>query len=364
MKTRTERLTLWWLPPAFAALLLAAPLPASFVEFAYSRGIYRAIQGTLTTLSNLAPFAWLDAFVIAAIVVAGWRTTRLLRERRQRGWLRTATEAGQRVLRAAGVLVVIFLALWGFNYRRVPMADMLPRSDAPPPSAADLRLVLLDANALAARLRPSAVAQPWTYDEIADRLRDPFNHALSDLGRPALIAFGRPKFSLITPYFTWAGINGMVDPYALESIVHPDALPFERPFILAHEWGHLAGQADEAEASAVGWLACLRGDPPLAYSGVVYLVVELSNALPPRLWRETVPSLDPGLVADLQAQNARWARSQPLVRHAASRVYDRYLRANGVDDGVASYSRALSLILRAPLRDAITAYPADRGRPR
>ena len=36
----------------------------------------------------------------------------------------------------------------------------------------------------------------------------------------------------------------------------PDLLPFERPFVLAHEWAHLAGHADEAEASAVaGWPA-------------------------------------------------------------------------------------------------------------
>ncbi len=66
---------------------------------------------------------------------------------------------------------------------------------------------------------------------------------------------------MLTPFFTWAGVTGMMNPFGLETIVHPDLLPFERPFVLAHEWAHLAGHADEAEASAVGWLACMNGGP-------------------------------------------------------------------------------------------------------
>ena len=46
---------------------------------------------------------------------------------------------------------------------------------------------------------------------------------------------------------------------------------------------------------------------------------------------------------------------RPRVRRAASRVYDEYLKANRVQDGTASYSRALTLILAPPLRDALPA---------
>ena len=44
----------------------------------------------------------------------------------------------------------------------------------------------------------------------------------------------------------------MLNPFGLETIVLPDLLPYERPFVVAHEWAHLAGHADEAEASAIG----------------------------------------------------------------------------------------------------------------
>ena len=52
----------------------------------------------------------------------------------------------------------------------------------------------------------------------------------------------------------------MINPFGLEVLVNPDLLPFERPFVAAHEWAHLAGYADESEASFVGWLTCMRAD--------------------------------------------------------------------------------------------------------
>jgi hypothetical protein len=67
-------------------------------------------------------------------------------------------------------------------------------------------------------------------------------------------------------------------------------------------------------------------------------------------------TLDPGVTADLDAIRKRLEGEKPAVQHAASQVYDRYLRANHVDDGVASYSRALTLILAPAFRDAMATY--------
>ena len=50
----------------------------------------------------------------------------------------------------------------------------------------------------------------------------------------------------------------MTVPVFLEVILNPDLLPVEKPFVLAHEWAHLAGYADESEANFVAWLACCR----------------------------------------------------------------------------------------------------------
>ena len=137
-------------------------------------------------------------------------------------------------------------------------------------------------------------------------------------------------------------------------------VPFERAYVLAHEWAHLAGHADEAEASAVGWFACMHGPPALAYSASLYLVLESAGAMPPDIQRQAYSKLDAGVRADLSAIGERMRRQKPEVQQAASEVYDRYLRANRVADGAASYSRALSLILASPIHDALNEYTSKK----
>ena len=58
----------------------------------------------------------------------------------------------------------------------------------------------------------------------------------------------------------------MTDPFFLETLLAPDLLDVERPFVIAHEWAHLAGYADESEANFVAWLTCRRGSPRAQYS--------------------------------------------------------------------------------------------------
>jgi hypothetical protein len=50
------------------------------------------------------------------------------------------------------------------------------------------------------------------------------------------------------------------------------------------------------------------------------------------------------------------AQQKPQVQRAAFRVYDEYLRANQVQDGTASYGRALTLILSPKMRAALDGY--------
>ena len=158
---------------------------------------------------------------------------------------------------------------------------------------------------------------------------------------------------VLTPFFTKAGVDGMLNPLALESIVHRELLPFERPFVLAHEWAHLAGQADEAEASAVGWLACMNGGPQLAYSASLYLISQAQAAMPSAMRRVAIKKIHPDVRADLAEIAERLKREDPRVQRAAFRIYDEYLKANRVEDGQASYGRALTLILTPKFLDTL-----------
>ena len=130
------------------------------------------------------------------------------------------------------------------------------------------------------------------------------------LGATGLAVPGVPKRSLLGLYFRAAAIDGMTDPFFLEVIVNPDVLPFERPFVLAHEWAHLAGYADEAEANFVAWLTCTQGDAMAATAdGWPSSSTSLRVAEGDRV--ALTSQLEDGPRRDLQEAAARYAPRRP-----------------------------------------------------
>jgi hypothetical protein len=175
-------------------------------------------------------------------------------------------------------------------------------------------------------------------------LEAPFQAAQIELGIPAA-RLGRPKSTIFGFYFRRSAIDGMTDPFFLEVLVNPEVLPFERPFVVAHEWAHLAGHAEESEANFIAWLACLLGDIRAQYSGWLALYPYLARSLSDEERQSITSELSAGPRRDLAAIAERIARSSPRVRRAAARAYDRFLKANRVDAGIASYDAVVSLVL-------------------
>jgi hypothetical protein len=138
----------------------------------------------------------------------------------------------------------------------------------------------------------------------------------------------------------------MIDPYFLETLVQRGILPFERSFVVAHEWSHLAGFADESEANFVGWLTCVRGSAATQYSGWLFLYSELARAVGARDRAAVSSMLAPGPRADLNAIAMRYRQQvNPTISAVGWRVYDQYLKANRIEAGTASYDEVIRLVL-------------------
>ena len=349
----------WWiLAPTVALALFLVPMPAWAVDEFYSRNLYPWIQTSMTALSNLVSFAVIDLLIVVVVGATVLRAIRLVGAVRSRGPVAALVQLVKRSIRFVSVAALIFFVAWGCNYRRLPIETTLPGGHTVPVTADRVEALVMDANRLAATLRAGVLADgDLTVDRAASLLTGPMDRALTALNAAPLSRPGRPKASLwLTPFWTLSGVSGMVNPFLLESIVYPDLLPFERPAVLAHEWAHLAGHADEAEASAVGWLACMKGPPQTAYSAMLFAITEGIGALRGDARRRAIAAIDPGVRLDLAAISERLRRQQPQVQAATTRVYDTYLRANRVADGTASYGRALTLILAPPFREAIGEY--------
>lgn len=353
--------TLWRFVIVAAAVGgLVAPLPASTVERIYSGWLYPRWQPIATSITNAVPIAVFDLILLAGtigLVVAAWYAF--------------TTSAGSSLpLRAGRVLATIgvgacvlylwFLAGWGLNYRREPLTAQLAFDRSRVTAEAVRALAERTVSELNA-LHPIAWQREWpATGDLAPALAGPFRR-LDELmpwkrvSRPGVdvpAAAGRfrfvpgiPKRSVLQPYFRWAGVDGMTNPFLPEVLVNADLLPPERAFVVAHEWAHLAGLAHEAEASFAAWRVCLSGDEQARYSAWIWIYGHVMRALPREMREPIAARLDGGPRRDLHAIAARYERTVPAVRTAAWSAYDQYLKSNAVAEGIASYEDALVLVL-------------------
>src|SRR5262245_4562291 len=334
------------------ALLIVAlaaafvPVPSSFVESIYSVRFFPAYQIVATTISNAVPFALFDMLIVAAVAIWLLLAVGDGIAARRTGWGRAIARLAIRTVTIAAAAYLAFLLAWGFNYRRGRVEDRI-QFDRSRTSAEAAIALANEAVAQMNALYEPAHRMGWVPAHVLDRpLVDAFALAKNQLGSTAATVPGLPKRTLLDPYFRRAGVSGMTDPYFLETLIASDLLPFERPFVVAHEWGHLAGLADEGDANFIAWLTCLRGTAAHQYSGWLSLYSEVVAGLDRRHAAEVSAKLDAGPRADLVAIRERTLRNiNPRVSAAGWRVYDSYLKANNVEAGAASYAEVVQLIL-------------------
>lgn len=328
-----------------AAGLALLPLSHSLVERYYADGFYPRLQAELTSWSNTSRYSLFDVLIIGlalALVIAwarcirhAWRERALARI--GRGLWRTAV--------FAAVLYVWFAAAWGLNYARTPIEAAIGY-DADRVTGPALRQLAERATREVNRTYAAAhLAGFPASGEMPPALVNALHRIEGRLGRHQPTTPGRPKRTLLAPFFRASGVDGMHAPFLLETLVNPGLTPPERPAVLAHEWAHLAGYAPEADASFVGLLAALHADAPSQYSAWLTLFEHSVGQLPRAEQRAFVARLDPGVQADRRAISERLEDRVEVVARASWETYDQYLKSQGVDEGVESYSRVVQLLL-------------------
>ncbi len=324
-----------------ACLVSLAPLPTGFIENAYANGLFAWLNAAFVPLSNALPFALGDlevalaALALVLLWVRGMR--RLDGPPVRRVALLLAHTAG-----AAAAVIVAFNLLWAWNYRRVPVDARVDfarsRVTAANVSAfADRIVAILNDDVTAAHERMRSESAAAMRAELA---RD-FVPVVARLGDRWNVAVTVPKTTVADRIYEMAGVGGQYDPYAFETLLNASFLPFEIPRALAHEWSHAAGFGDEGDANLIGTLTCLRSrDPLIRYSGAYWTYGELPETDRRRM------HLKPEVIADFNAGRERFLRYyNPKLFTLSWGVYDTYLRANGVQGGVVSYSRFIQTLV-------------------
>src|SRR5262245_57263002 len=197
----TLRSAIIWL--LLAAAVALVPIPSSLVYTVYSTRLYAVLQPPVTSLSNSAPFVLLD--VLVGMVIAGHVALTLrdvLSHRMYGAWI-----ALKRTAIWVSVLYILFAAVWGFNYRRRPIAQRVEFDERAVTADAAVRLAGVAVDRLNA-LHATAHQNGWrAATSIDPALAEPFGTVVRDLshGRPVVV--GRPKRSVLLHwYFERAGV--------------------------------------------------------------------------------------------------------------------------------------------------------------
>jgi hypothetical protein len=337
-----------------AGLRLVAGGQPALVEAGYSRGVYphvaRGLGGLadavhVTLAETLLPVAVLAA--LGTIVLSGLR-------RPGRGARATLAVCGGRLLGAAGAAYLAFLALWGLNYERRPLAEQAGL-DARSPTTIELeglgRSLLDEADRLRTDLPEDETGVLRLEDGVQGALRRVsagFDAATRSYTRVTVPAC-RPKPAFFSPLLSRLGLAGIYVPFTGEPLVNADMPAPALPWSAAHELAHAKGFAREGEASFLGFVACrLHPDADIRYSALLEGGIHVAAALRasrPEAARRLFQNRSPATARDLDALREWSAKYEGRVAEASRRVNDAYLRSQGQGQGIRSYGRFVDLLV-------------------
>jgi hypothetical protein len=336
------------------ALVLSAlvPLaPVAAVEW-WIRVVFPVWAAVTTRLYDVSPVS--STLVSAGLLVAaGLAAT-------------AAARPGRRLRRGAALLVgttsalaATFVLTWGAGYHRLPLAASLDL----PPLGADLDTLEAAFERLLREVHASAPASPLMELESASLEAAARNaaHCVADLdeavsGRRVSVPAGVRRLPAGT--LMQAGYGGISFPWLLEPHVD-DGLPGAAWLAVAtHELAHAAGWAREADTDALSVLAGLACDDQAvryatALHGFSVVGAAISSVTVPghpartgvTLGFATLPEV---ARADRNALAGAVARHQvPARAESVGRVYDAYLRSQGVIAGIADYALAGGILASA-----------------
>lgn len=342
------------LPIGLLFPVLAEKYP-QFINEKFSLGLYPKISDALGQATAPLPgsVAELVLYILAALLL-GFVILFLvhLLQRRAR-WVRITSFILNLGI-FAGVMICLMYWLWGFNYARPTLYEMmaLDVKERPVEQLESLCLSLTDEAVALRRQVSEDTAGVFTLSQPPRYYFENITKAYDALGREIPL-FARKVYPAKQVYaseaLSYAGISGIFIPYTAEANVN-----MRQPTLLllsaaAHENAHYLGIAKEDEANFVSYLACLRStEPSVRYSGVMLALIHCTNQLQDAdaaRYAAVRNRYSEAMVRDLVAYNQYWDDHEGKIEETMDQINDAYLKHNRQEAGVKSYGMMVDLLL-------------------
>lgn len=182
--------------------------------------------------------------------------------------------------------------------------------------------------------------------------------AMRDLGDdyPYLAGYyPNPKPIFFSDFMSQQYLSGIYFPFTLESNYNTTMYLMNEPATICHEFSHLKGIILEDEANYFGFVACIQSeDVFLQYSGYLSVIDYLAREIRKYdIKDEALPEMNAYVGKDkVFLTDEAWDRvekkaviSTETANQATNVFLQSNLKANGVSDGMISYSRVVRLLL-------------------
>ena len=193
--------------------------------------------------------------------------------------------------------------------------------------------------------------------------------AMKELGKTYAQLDGwypKPKALLSSDFMCQQYMQGYYFPFSMEANYNDVMNDLRKPATMCHELAHLRGYIYEDEANFIAYLACIRSDNPVfQYSGYLSVLNYLDNDLYRASksdsdgYKAAVKKVKPLIVYqtvrddNFFVSEEEWDRingkawlDTKTVDEVTDTLVDTSLKANGVSDGMVSYSRVVRLLLQ------------------
>lgn len=344
---RIDRRWIWLFAAALVALVRALlhNNPA-FTEVAYTRGLFTLLRWVWDYTFGWFPVPWV--YMVPVLGAAWWFFFR--KKKNRTGW-RRLTGPVLSVVAFACAVYTVFMVSWGFNYQRMPLENLLKTAEYTS-EPLDIQAIFQESTAEVVALR-AQIAQDSALDLAAiapgleTRLRAQLHYTLRAHDLPAP---GRPRVKALYPkgLLMQLGASGVYIPWTGEALTDAALPGVSLPFTLAHEMSHGYGFAREDDCNFLAWLACATDTSlVLRYSAAFnhwrYVAAAYRREYPED-WKAARDSLPGPVLADLRSIRKVQEQYPGFFPDFSEKTYERYLKSQGIKEGIKSYSRMVTLV--------------------
>lgn len=311
----------------------------------YARHVYPIFSMILSAVSSLVPFSLEEILVIGIVL---WLVIYpIIKKRKRKTWKRIL---GREIELLVWVYIWFYLG-WGLNYFRYNIYSRVRVAPAQYEEQAFLRFLSNYKDSL----NQSYVADVQPNTNAMDReMKEFYRQVPSSFGLAMPKDFQTPKYFTFTPLYSGVGVLGSMGPFFAESQLNKDLLPVQLPFTYAHEYSHLLGVSNEAEANYWAYQVCINSSSPaVRYSGyfgiLPYVLINASSLLLQDRFQEWIKGIRPEIVKEYEDKRTYWSeRYSPFIGELQNHIYDWFLKGNNISSGRKNYAEVISILLSIP----------------